>query len=334
MKDSVLGLTEAEWGLPLSYVRTRLRYASFVSKRHKYVYVETPKVACTTLKRLIHRVEDCPPIPFQFGPRESKLYMLVHPRNNIPIPNVVQAYEQAQSVMQGDEYFRFCFVRNPYMRLISAWYNKIWLGEPGMLPMRKKLLGQISDPERADYQARKVAHFHAFVAHLQGSWDALRVNHHWRPQVLLVFPDHIHYHMIGRVEQFSAELSRFHGWLRAHGYTGEVEIPRSNESLGLVDVADYLDRATAEAIYGLYRQDFERFGYDKDSWMAFGARALHTALPPAAVEPWESDIVERNEFLRALYAHLPEDVGGSSRKKARAERRMRRMRTASSHGAE
>jgi len=43
-------------------VRRRLGYGAFVGVRHPYLYLETPKAACTTTKAHLWRLEDLGPL--------------------------------------------------------------------------------------------------------------------------------------------------------------------------------------------------------------------------------------------------------------------------------
>ena len=122
--------------LPLNYgirspsqVTKRLRYASFVSNKHRIVYVETPKNACTPLKWILARIHDRD-VPLVHYPLETSLEMCIHYRDHHPLPALTDFSEsEVRKILK--HYRLVCVVRNPFTRLVSAWANKIRLREPG-----------------------------------------------------------------------------------------------------------------------------------------------------------------------------------------------------------
>src|SRR5579871_4546479 len=70
----------------------RFAYGSFVSPLHRYMYMETPKVACTSFKHLIAGIEGLTPDPaappYQ---RETRPDMLIHQRRHFALPTLLTA---------------------------------------------------------------------------------------------------------------------------------------------------------------------------------------------------------------------------------------------------
>ncbi len=83
------------------------RISGFVSHKHKFIYYQIPKAACTTIKSFIIRVDD-----IERGPS-------VH-TTNIP---VLSSSESRSPLYKN--YFHFTFVRNPYDRLLSCYMDKV-----------------------------------------------------------------------------------------------------------------------------------------------------------------------------------------------------------------
>ncbi len=89
--------------------------ASRVSVRRKYMCVAVPKVACSTLKFAVHTFED---------PSNEIEWWQTHAE----WPGwraLDQPDEVVLEILSSQEWFRFCFVRNPYYRVISAWKSKV-----------------------------------------------------------------------------------------------------------------------------------------------------------------------------------------------------------------
>jgi len=87
-------------------------HQNIVLTQYKAIYLFIPKVACTSIKKVIADTLDVPP----FDPSKPDSY--IHKRN-FPYVNRQKIYDEYQG------YFKFCFVRNPFDRLVSCFSNKI-----------------------------------------------------------------------------------------------------------------------------------------------------------------------------------------------------------------
>lgn len=291
----------SRWGAAEAEVRARLGYGSYVSHRHRYLYVETPKAACTRLKMLIHELEALPPIkPSLTGPVQTKYYMYIHARYAFKMPSLASLpEEEAASVLAGDGYFRFCFVRNPYSRLVSVWRNKVYLVEPrfeGVYRRARELYPECFEG--------RFLRFDGFVRFLCDARNSAYGNPHWALQTSLLFPGAINYDFIGRVESFDDDLAVVEREIGVSFDRREGQ-DRSNAS-GAADWRSYYDESLADAVYALYRQDFEAFGYERDSWK--GGKPL---APKSAEERFlENEIFERNRMIDMLSSALKQQDGG------------------------
>ncbi len=103
------------------------------------------------------------------------------------------------------EYQFFCFVRNPYARLRSAWQNKFAYGhEQGYsrsirrreLPRLRRFARTAGLPGGVDGAAIPFTTFLAYVE----SQPAGRRDHHWDDQHHVLLMEHIHYEQCFRME--------------------------------------------------------------------------------------------------------------------------------------
>ena len=122
------------------YIATRLRSSTYVSLSHRYLYFEVPKAACTSLKYLISRLENCPPMLESDSLRHSVLHSddvarrddIIHIRDRFPVASLMDLdSENQREVLESSDFLRFAVVRNPYARLVSAWRNKVLVCHPG-----------------------------------------------------------------------------------------------------------------------------------------------------------------------------------------------------------
>ncbi len=130
------------------------------------------------------------------------------------------------------------FVRNPYTRLASAWADRV--------RNRGLSLGGLGDG-RPD--------FATFVGRVERA-DPRSVNPHVRAQSTLL--KSVELDFLGRMETLDDDLGRLAVYL---GVDPSTVAPRNVTGAGSSLVELYSDDLAAR-VMGLYRADFERFGYD------------------------------------------------------------------------
>lgn len=236
----------------------RLRYASFVSNDQKMVYVETPKCACSTLKSIFLHLNNIPVKRIQVG-RESTLDMSIHQRDIHPIKSLLDySFSEQRALLTSDDVVRFTVVRNPYARVYSAWADKIRQREPGYALLEKKILNELKCKD-------KELSFKKFVSWLKKQ-NLSSGNIHWRTMSSLLFLDEINYSKIIKTESIVKDFQYILDKSKLDLSAKELLTNfRVNESLPSDWKSSY-DDTTAQVVYELYQEDFNSFGYSKDSW--------------------------------------------------------------------
>lgn len=149
--------------------------------------------------------------------------------------------------------FRFCFVRNPYTRLLSAWLDKIQGNQFQKSAITQQLgLGEdVSQP----------ISFEQFVDAVVAQ-PVINMDQHWRVQYDQTYQTRIEYDQIGRFENFQHDLI---GIMEKIGIDHQAYYRREAihaTSAGEKVRTHYTD-ALAEKVYEKYRIDFDHFGYDQ-----------------------------------------------------------------------
>ena len=235
-------------------INQSLGFHSWVSDGRRYVYMAVPKVACSRIKLSLHLLE---------GGAEPASLGDIHEEGTR-----LAAYgdaEAAERLGSGD-WLRFCFVRNPYDRLVSAYKTQIgntWNDEYDWV--KEEVREACAYPASARADGRLVA-FRDFVRYLGDAPEQVRRDGHFNLQTNILMPDAVAYDLVGRFEDFAADFSRV---LRRLDAAPEVLATASEakNSTPFVQAALVYDRELAERVFELYRADFERYGYDRDSWM-------------------------------------------------------------------
>jgi hypothetical protein len=155
--------------------------------------------------------------------------------------------------MRGfEQLFKFTFVRNPYSRVLSAYLDKIVKDiEPG----RRKKMGMPA--------SGGIPSFKDFVEWLGRS--GLHKDIHWAPQSsILVIPVH-KFDFIGRIENLEEDFRMVTGRLdtEQHMRSNSNFQTRSPHATGASDKeSEYYSEELRRIVAGLYKDDFEAFGYE------------------------------------------------------------------------
>ncbi len=272
-------LTEAQ--------RARLRYASYVLEDLALVYVETPKAACTSLK---HAVAALTGIDFR-AMLNTKLAaktaeLAIHDRDLFPLPTLLDlSPERLEHILRAPDTLRFCVVRNPYMRLASAWLDRFVCHS---LSPRAPILTKLELPDyRADWSYLRLR-FAEFVRHLyRHEWPRFS-NHHWQPQTELLVAEFVDYTMTIPIEDMGRWLPRIVAHVERHGGTWPG-LARFNDTPIRASATLYT-ATTSRLVREMFADDFSTYGYATD----LSALPTSGVLPP--VEHVEA-IQKRNERI-------------------------------------
>ena len=198
----------------IPFLPSSRRYNITVCREKRFIWFRVAKVATRTI---YHQL------------RESNVHLdAQHP---IGIHYPVKLY---------GKYFKFCFVRNPWDRIVSCWHDKV---------VHLNYF-KFSDPERAEMSS--FANFVNFVSGL----DLETCDPHLRLQCRLIDLNHIDY--LGRLESLNSDLSKIFHILGIP----LKDIEAKNVSSGRIHYHAYYDKALIEKVYQLYRRDIQIFDYD------------------------------------------------------------------------
>ena len=154
--------------------------------------------------------------------------------------------------------------RWPFRYAYQDQYGKTWNEETrNIKDAINRSLGDPTtqeDPERL-ISFRDFVHWLCDVGDRHLFWDG-----HMGVQSRMLMWDIMQYDFIGRFENLTSDMARL---LRRLDALPEVVSAASevvNKTYPLQPAIAY-DRDLAALVHGLYKEDFEHLGYDKDSWM-------------------------------------------------------------------
>lgn len=150
--------------------------------------------------------------------------------------------------LRFESYFKFCFVRNPYDRLVSCYeYLKAGGNKRDDLYFKELL---------ANYYPS----FDSFVLHYL---DQHKIHEHilFQPQYIFIFNcrGECEVDFVGRYESISSDFSIVCEKLRV-----TLELPSENASLREPYKSYYSNESVRKKVYNLYLKDFVTFNYPED----------------------------------------------------------------------
>jgi Sulfotransferase family len=112
-------------------IEIRLAYNTYVSIKHKYMYMCVQKAASTSIKTAVQTIENLTPItPIVDGPLCTERVQYVHKRHRFPMQSIIDfSDKEQQDIIEGD-WFCFSVIRDPVDRVISYWQDMVYTCEP------------------------------------------------------------------------------------------------------------------------------------------------------------------------------------------------------------
>lgn len=240
-------------------------FKTYVNREHRTVVVLNPKVGTKSFRQAL--TDGMREIFGVTDPSNGRYRLLKKAREFqfAPIRDYAHAFR-----FPG-EYQFFCFVRNPYSRLRSAWQNKFAYGhvQGYSRSIRRRELGRLrrfaSAAKLPGGDEGAAIPFETFLAYVE-SQPAGQRDHHWDEQCLVLLMDEIRYERWFRMEgEFAAGMRQIFERIGLVGPAME-KILGTQKNTSPKDEAPVYTPELAARVHRLYARDFATFGYAEDSW--------------------------------------------------------------------
>ena len=212
-----------------------------ISLKHRYAYFEIPKVACSTIKLTLFRAE-LEDDQFAYSQNRqihmAELSPLLTPMN---LPDISERLGKL---------FKFCFVRDPANRLVSAYLDKIVRNKP----QKKIILSALNRTWDSNHHIT----FEEFVGVICDT-PPLTLNPHWGVQYYQVFGQNIAYDFTGHFETFESDFQKVLQHIAIdfrYFRSAKSHATRSSEL-----ASDLLTPELRRKIADVYKLDYEFFNY-------------------------------------------------------------------------
>lgn len=168
---------------------------------------------------------------------------------------------------------KILIVRNPYARVISIYKDKVFAQRPWSMEretIRSAILKGLLQSGRMQNRSHSCPEitFEDFIFFI--CFDKSFIDSHWKSIFTLSRPDRYNYHIILKMEELSTTGTKvLSTLLPEHRDVFKNFLQNKLNRTDNMSLNDGLNAQLAELIYQNYQQDFETFGYEKDSWKIY-----------------------------------------------------------------
>jgi hypothetical protein len=240
-------------------------FKTYVNRQRRTVVILNPKVGTKSFRQaLTDGLREVCGLADPSGGR----YRLIKKAREFPFAPL---RDYVHALRHPAEYQFFCFVRNPYARLRSAWQNKFAYGhvQGYSRSIRRRELGKLrrfaAGTGLAGGADGAAIPFETFLAYVESQPAGTR-DHHWDEQYCVLMMDQLRYERCFRMEgEYTPGLRQV---FERIGLTGAVmeRILSTQRNVSPREEAAVFTPELAARVHRLYARDFAVFGYDPESW--------------------------------------------------------------------
>ena len=232
---------EALPNFPVEAVRrSGLIGAATVSRKLNYIYVQNWKCGSSTVRTTLWAAEHA----MGLAPPPGSPHK---PSRDTPFFSDPTRWEKV------DDQFVFTIARNPYVRVLSAYLDKIHGQRDQNVWSRFAAQHRLGDRQ---------LDFGEFLTVVAATPEA-QMDPHWRPQSCNLVPSLIPYDFIGSMENFEADLGYILGRIFPDR-TVPIENYKPHQTGAASRLAEFYGARELRLVREIYGRDFLELGYDLD----------------------------------------------------------------------
>lgn len=218
-----------------------LLYSNIVLHDYKAIYFFIPKVACTSLKKAMGQIlgiEKGIPPPSHGSHRQA-----LASGRKLNEPNYhFYHYPFVTDATRFDDYFKFCFVRNPWDRLVSCYFDKV--------------KGDFPDFRKYGFSSKMS--FRDFALAI-GDIEDKKADSHFRSQhKIILAAGNVSMNFVGRFENLEFDFAQLCERIRVRGVSLE-RLKKSSRPKNTY--TEHYTQDLAVIVGNRYKGDIEMFSY-------------------------------------------------------------------------
>lgn len=234
---------------------TEFNYSVHISDDFHFVYFNNPKCACTTIKASLNLA-----CADALGQNLSFRNIAdIHNRQmNILLTPAQVGFPRFRAILEDALYFKFCFVREPVLRLASAFASKLAWQSESLVALNRRL-------GHTDHAPLSLADF---VKILSTDPQLRDMDEHWRLQRKQVCFDLVRFDMIGLFEHLEADLQAVLARVFGRGAERRVFDVRQYFPGNISNASTLVQNLSADTIgtiREIYRADFDLYATARDT---------------------------------------------------------------------
>lgn len=259
------------------------------AKFSNYIYLNNPKCASSSLKYQLLLCEYWRK-NLDFFPSKRKIHNVA--KHEIFVENW---YSSRINFSQLNRWFVFSFVRNPFIRILSAYLSRIIRKTP-----TSKYLSKLTGKDLNEILNLSFEQFMEIILECPPEQD----DSHWRPQSSQILVSYIPIHFLGYVEYFSYDLEIVQKKIFGDAF-GDKSSSRKNQFLNSTNSVNFLrehyTNKSKHLVLSKYKDDFEIFGYSDN---------INTIYPIQIVRNLPQN--EKNSILINAYSLFKKNIKGEA----------------------
>lgn len=279
---------------------------------HRFIVIDScrlilcpiAKSASTLLKRLAVILQEQTPV-WQSSTWESKPALAIHDRLINGLTTLADYSSQDRvRLLSSSDWIRVAVTRHPCERLVSFWFDKLYLNEPAY-----QQLSALIQPDITSSSSLNPPGFDQFLDYLEVHWDLLSQDCHVAPQAVQLCLSSVAYsHYLDRSELFSDLPTLLADRLTHQTLSAlrqELDDYKKYYFQDLVDLWPQLySRNSLNLIQRLYRDDFKRLSRYVPCASNQVAHPVSASLIQACLADSCRQVQERNQQIGELQAEI------------------------------
>ena len=210
-----------------------------VSHQHSFIFFAVPRTGSTTVRRVLDQYSDIQSVYITETDEEHPFYHHISPRE------VLEIFDERGWTYE--EYRTFCFVRNPWDRVVSLFHHRMKMWHDGWVGTLKR---------KVKMRVKQQQLFDQFVKNQISDWGRLE------EPVTHFISDDVGAPLVDDVLKFENISTVLPGYLSSHfGISlSPNQLPHKNRS-HRKSYGRYYDAHTKSIIDSVYEADIKRFSY-------------------------------------------------------------------------